>query len=151
MSFYSAHRSEPESLESIKATVDQLKRSTAESEAAISTASGLAFPPLPSRNSAPSPSPEESSASDEGSSSKESSKESSDSGAVENPGGSRTTNVNPLEDERRIHSKAKYLLPVYVFDEREIELSGLPNFKRKGPEARTSTCGFWKTGAFRAR
>lgn len=50
-----------------------------------------------------------------------------------------------------LSSNAEYLLPVYVFDEREIELGGLPGYKRKGPEARTKHYGFWKTGASRTR
>lgn len=54
-------------------------------------------------------------------------------------------------DEDKLCSTADYLMPVYVFDEREIELSGLPNYQRKGPEARTQVYGFWKTGGFRAR
>lgn len=56
-----------------------------------------------------------------------------------------------LVDEHDLHSTADYLLPVYVFDEREIELSGLPGYERQGPEARTQHFGFWKTGGFRAR
>ncbi|MCO5584917.1 hypothetical protein L7F22_038849 [Adiantum nelumboides] len=54
-------------------------------------------------------------------------------------------------DEDKLSSTADYLMPVYVFDEREIELSGLPDYQRKGPEARTQVYGFWKTGGFRAR
>lgn len=50
-----------------------------------------------------------------------------------------------------LSSKATQVLPVFVFDEREYELSGLPNYQRKGPEARTRVYGFWKTGAFRTR
>ena len=44
-----------------------------------------------------------------------------------------------------------HLMPLYVFDERSIELSGLPGYKREGKEARTRVCGFWRTGVFRAR
>ncbi|KDN44892.1 cryptochrome [Tilletiaria anomala UBC 951] len=54
-------------------------------------------------------------------------------------------------DEASLHSQAQYLLPVYVFDEREIELSGFPGYKREGPEARTKEYGFWKMSGFRAR
>ncbi|GAA5855071.1 hypothetical protein JCM8547_002369 [Rhodosporidiobolus lusitaniae] len=46
---------------------------------------------------------------------------------------------------------ATHVLPLYVFDERFIELSGLPGFVREGPEAKTRLCGFWRTGAFRAK
>lgn len=42
-------------------------------------------------------------------------------------------------------------MPLYVFDERFVELSGFPGYEREGPEARTRLCGFWRTGAFRAR
>lgn len=44
-----------------------------------------------------------------------------------------------------------HLLPLYVFDERHIELSGLPEYEREGEEARTRLFGFWRTGVFRAR
>ncbi|KAE8212898.1 hypothetical protein CF327_g3495 [Tilletia walkeri] len=54
-------------------------------------------------------------------------------------------------EEGELYSQSEFLLPLYVFDEREIELSGLPAYKRKGPEARTPHYGFWKTGGFRAR
>lgn len=49
------------------------------------------------------------------------------------------------------NSDVTHLMPLYVFDERSIELSGLPGYKREGPEARTRLCGFWRTGVFRAR
>lgn len=42
-------------------------------------------------------------------------------------------------------------MPLYVFDERSIELSGLPGFVREGKEARTRLCKFWRTGPYRAR
>lgn len=64
---------------------------------------------------------------------------------------SQTLNTNKLPPERELFSRSRYLLPLYVFDEREIELSGLPGYERKGPEARTREFRFWKTGAFRAR
>ncbi|CAD6970577.1 unnamed protein product [Tilletia controversa] len=57
--------------------------------------------------------------------------------------------VKPEDGE--LYSQSEFLLPLYVFDEREIELSGLPAYKRKSPEARTPHYGFWKTGGFRAR
>jgi deoxyribodipyrimidine photo-lyase len=60
-------------------------------------------------------------------------------------------NEGKFPDERELSSEATHLVPLYVFDEREIELSGLPNYQRKGPEARTADFGFWKTGSFRAR
>jgi deoxyribodipyrimidine photo-lyase len=50
-----------------------------------------------------------------------------------------------------LHSQADYLLPLFVFDERTMELSGLPGYERRGPEARTQNYGFWKTGGYRAR
>lgn len=63
----------------------------------------------------------------------------------------KTVDLSKLEDEALLSSTADYLLPVFVFDEREMELSGLPGFQRKGPEARTKVYGFWKTGGFRTR
>ncbi|KAK0534292.1 hypothetical protein OC835_002712 [Tilletia horrida] len=54
-------------------------------------------------------------------------------------------------EDGELYSQAEYLVPLYVFDEREIELSGLPAYRRKGPEARTEHYGFWKTGGFRTR
>ena len=49
------------------------------------------------------------------------------------------------------HQAGTHLLPIYVYDERHIELSGLPNYVRQGPEARTRICKFWRTSVFRAR
>lgn len=63
----------------------------------------------------------------------------------------KTVDLSKLEDEALLGSTADYLLPVFVFDEREMELSGLPGYQRKGPEARTKEYGFWKTGGFRTR
>ncbi|GAA94967.1 uncharacterized protein L969DRAFT_53007 [Mixia osmundae IAM 14324] len=48
-------------------------------------------------------------------------------------------------------SNITHVLPLYVFDERQIELSGLPDYKRKGPPAKTRVCGFWRSGAFKAK
>lgn len=47
--------------------------------------------------------------------------------------------------------KPSHVLPIYVFDERQVELSGLPGFERKGGEAKTGLCKFWRTGPFRLR
>lgn len=63
----------------------------------------------------------------------------------------KTVDLNSIGDDDLLGSTSDYLLPVYVFDEREMELSGLPGYQRKGPEARTKEYGFWKTGGFRAR
>ncbi|KAN0060674.1 hypothetical protein ACQY0O_007332 [Thecaphora frezii] len=65
--------------------------------------------------------------------------------------GNKTVDLSQLEDEALLGSTSDYLLPVFVFDEREMELSGLPGYQRKGPEARTRHYGFWKTGGFRTR
>jgi len=46
---------------------------------------------------------------------------------------------------------SSYVLPLYVFDERQIELSGLPGY-RPSPDAtpaHTPLCGFWRTGTHR--
>ncbi|PWN48921.1 cryptochrome [Violaceomyces palustris] len=59
--------------------------------------------------------------------------------------------LSNVTKEALLGSSSDYLLPVFVFDEREMELSGLPNYERKGPEARTREFGFWKTGSFRTR
>ncbi|GAA6058499.1 hypothetical protein JCM10212_006938 [Sporobolomyces blumeae] len=48
-------------------------------------------------------------------------------------------------------SDATHVLPIYVFDERFIELSGFPGYEREGPPAKTRVCGFWRTSAFRSR
>ncbi|GAA6012570.1 hypothetical protein JCM11491_005437 [Sporobolomyces phaffii] len=48
-------------------------------------------------------------------------------------------------------SDATHVLPIYVFDERFIELSGFPGYTREGPPAKTRVCGFWRTSAFRAQ
>lgn len=65
--------------------------------------------------------------------------------------------------QRRLHDNASlyyahnskngatHVLPIYVFDERHVECSGLPGFKRKGSEARTRLCGFWRSGVFKTR
>lgn len=44
-----------------------------------------------------------------------------------------------------------YVLPLYVFDERQVELSGLDGYQPKGPPARTQVCGFWRTGRHRLK
>ncbi|GAA6002635.1 hypothetical protein JCM10207_007604 [Rhodosporidiobolus poonsookiae] len=49
------------------------------------------------------------------------------------------------------HQHVTHVLPIYCFDERYVELSGMPGYEREGPEARTRLCGFWRTSAFRAR
>ncbi|UZJ56859.1 hypothetical protein CBS101457_006179 [Exobasidium rhododendri] len=54
-------------------------------------------------------------------------------------------------EDRSMSSSATHIVPLYVFDERELELGGLPGYQRDGPEARTKHFGFWKTGSFRAR
>ncbi|KAA1084942.1 hypothetical protein PGT21_000555 [Puccinia graminis f. sp. tritici] len=44
---------------------------------------------------------------------------------------------------------SEYVLPLYVFDERQIELSGLEGYRQHGGPARTEVCGFWRTGSHR--
>lgn len=63
---------------------------------------------------------------------------------------------NRVHDQPLLHAihhdkDVTHLLPLYVFDERFLELSGLPEYQRDGPEARTRLFGFWRTGVFRAR
>ncbi|GAA5982277.1 hypothetical protein JCM11641_006247 [Rhodosporidiobolus odoratus] len=77
----------------------------------------------------------------------------------------RTVTLTLHRNDLRIHDNAllhhphaspesegvTHVLPLYVFDERFIELGQLPDYQRQGPEARTRLCGFWRTSAFRAR
>lgn len=49
------------------------------------------------------------------------------------------------------HEAGTHLLPLYVFDERHIELSGLHGFVRQGLPAKTRLCGFWRASVFRAK
>lgn len=56
--------------------------------------------------------------------------------------------VSTAHDQK---SDSTHVLPIYVFDERFIELSGFPGYTREGPAAKTRVCGFWRTSAFRAR
>lgn len=73
--------------------------------------------------------------------------------------GYRQTEQPPIA--KRIHDNAlvttahddssTHVLPVYVFDERFLELSGFPGYKREGPPAKTRVCGFWRTSSFRAK
>ncbi|KAJ1304547.1 hypothetical protein OPQ81_005688 [Rhizoctonia solani] len=65
---------------------------------------------------------------------------------------------NPILYAARDAPKTTHLLPLFVFDERQIELSGVAGFKEaQRPEdeplsaARTRICGFWRTGRHRAR
>lgn len=79
---------------------------------------------------------------------------------MSSPARGRRVAVAILRQDLRIHDNAvllaahqagTHLLPIYVYDERHIELSGLPSFVRRGPEARTRICKFWRTSVFRAR
>ena len=76
---------------------------------------------------------------------------------------SRSIIITLLRNDLRIHdnallhsahsatSGATHVLPLFVFDERHIELSGVEGYERKGPEAKTRLFGFWRTSVFRAR
>ena len=58
------------------------------------------------------------------------------------------------EGERERKNKiSSYVLPLYVFDERQIELSGLLGYRPSpgAAAARTPLCGFWRTGAHRLK
>lgn len=71
--------------------------------------------------------------------------------------------ITLLRNDLRVHDNAilhaahqasagaTHILPLFVFDERFIELSGLPGYERQGPPAKTRLCGFWRTSVFRAR
>ncbi|EFP82211.1 uncharacterized protein PGTG_07608 [Puccinia graminis f. sp. tritici CRL 75-36-700-3] len=52
-------------------------------------------------------------------------------------------------DAVRRNKVSEYVLPLYVFDERQIELSGLEGYRQHGGPARTEVCGFWRTGSHR--
>ncbi|MBW0493699.1 hypothetical protein O181_033414 [Austropuccinia psidii MF-1] len=52
-------------------------------------------------------------------------------------------------DSTRRNKVSDYFLPLYVFDESQVELSGLEGYQRKGPPPRTDVCGFWRTGCHR--
>ncbi|KAI5475064.1 Cryptochrome DASH [Pseudohyphozyma bogoriensis] len=73
-----------------------------------------------------------------------------------------STIVTLLTKDLRVHDNAllrtahfdkevDHVLPLYVFDERSIELSGLPDYSKDTPPAKTRLCKFWRTGVFRAR
>ncbi|KNF04081.1 hypothetical protein PSTG_02786 [Puccinia striiformis f. sp. tritici PST-78] len=52
-------------------------------------------------------------------------------------------------DSTRKNKVSDYVLPLYVFDERQVELSGLDGYLRQGNPPRTEVCGFWRTGSHR--
>ncbi|KAG0148848.1 hypothetical protein CROQUDRAFT_654464 [Cronartium quercuum f. sp. fusiforme G11] len=58
---------------------------------------------------------------------------------------------NPIVFHAHAATHADYFLPLYVFDEQMVELSGLPNYQRDGPESRTPVCAFWRTGGHRLK
>ncbi|CAE6430820.1 unnamed protein product [Rhizoctonia solani] len=65
---------------------------------------------------------------------------------------------NPILYAARDAPGITHLLPLFVFDERQVELSGVVGFKearspKDGPllDAKTRICGFWRTGRHRAR
>ncbi|KAG9093114.1 hypothetical protein FS749_015056 [Ceratobasidium sp. UAMH 11750] len=57
---------------------------------------------------------------------------------------------NPILYAARDTPGTTHLLPLFVFDERQIELSGVNGYNGSAPEARTRICGFWRTGRHRA-
>lgn len=61
---------------------------------------------------------------------------------------------NPILYAARDAPGVTHLLPLFVFDERQIELSGVKGFADARssplPEARTRVCGLWRTGRHRA-
>ncbi|OAV99518.1 hypothetical protein PTTG_08408 [Puccinia triticina 1-1 BBBD Race 1] len=52
-------------------------------------------------------------------------------------------------DSVRRNKVSDYVLPLYVFDERQVELSGLEGYQSQAGPARTEVCGFWRTGCHR--
>jgi deoxyribodipyrimidine photo-lyase len=65
---------------------------------------------------------------------------------------------NPILYAARDTPGITHLLPLFIFDERQVELSGVPGFKEvqrpaEQPltEAKTRICRFWRTGRHRAR
>jgi deoxyribodipyrimidine photo-lyase len=71
----------------------------------------------------------------------------------------RSIVIAVLRNDLRIHdnavlshalkSDASHVLPVFCFDERQVDLSGLPGYP--STTARTRLCGFWRTGPHRLR
>lgn len=52
-----------------------------------------------------------------------------------------------------VSSKVKYILPVYCFDERQIELGGIEGYRKVHPDrlAKTRVGQFWKCGIHRTK
>ncbi|CAH7688089.1 DNA photolyase, FAD-binding/Cryptochrome [Phakopsora pachyrhizi] len=63
------------------------------------------------------------------------------------------SNLTSIKDGGSVikNQVSDFVLPVYVFDERQVELSGLSGYKRKGSAARTEVCQFWRTGSHRLK
>ncbi|KAG8747837.1 hypothetical protein FRC10_011283 [Ceratobasidium sp. 414] len=57
---------------------------------------------------------------------------------------------NPILYAARDAPGTTHLLPLFIFDERQIELSGVKGYNGSAHEARTRICGFWRTGRHRA-
>lgn len=50
-------------------------------------------------------------------------------------------------------NRVTHILPVYVFDERQIELSGIQGYSKAAPNkfAKTPIAGFWKCNVHRTK
>jgi deoxyribodipyrimidine photo-lyase len=53
----------------------------------------------------------------------------------------------------QFRKEVTHLLPIYIYDQRQIEVGGLPGLVKGGKkeEARTRTAGFWRCGEHRTR
>lgn len=61
--------------------------------------------------------------------------------------------ADPTPKDANFKKAVTHVLPVYVYDQRQIEVGGLPNLQKAGKkeEARTRTLGIWRCGAHRVK
>lgn len=60
---------------------------------------------------------------------------------------------SPSSSSLHLRKPITHFLPIYVFDQRMIEVGGLPGLQKAAPakEARTRAAGFWRCGEHRTR
>lgn len=60
---------------------------------------------------------------------------------------------SPSSSSQHFRKPITHLLPIYVYDQRMIEVGGLPGLEKAEPakEARTRAAGFWRCGEHRTR